>query len=65
VSVRVQTLNFNSPDPAKLRENIEGAKEYVKTLCKDIGPPIEIKTQLLFPKKLREKRQYTQIARIT
>jgi len=53
---------FHSPDPAKLRENIEGAKEYVK-LCKDIGATgLKVKPNTL-PKEVEREKTITQIAR--
>ena len=46
---------FHSPDPAKLRENIEGAKAYVK-LCKDIGATgLKVKPNNLPPEVPKEK----------
>jgi len=53
---------FHSPDPAKLRENIEGAKEYVK-LCKDIGATgLKVKPNTL-PKEVERGKTIAQIAR--
>ena len=53
---------FHSPDPAKLRENIEGAKEYVK-LCKDIGATgLKVKPNTL-PKEVEREKTIAQIAR--
>ena len=52
---------FHSPDPAKLRENIEGAKEYVK-LCKDIGATgLKVKPNTL-PKEVEREKTIAQIA---
>lgn len=46
---------YHNPDPAKLRENIEGTKEYIK-LCKDIGATgIKVKPNYLPPEVPREK----------
>ncbi|HOF21959.1 MAG TPA: sugar phosphate isomerase/epimerase family protein [Bacteroidales bacterium] len=53
---------FHSPDPARLRENIEGAKEYVK-LCKDIGATgLKVKPNTL-PKEVEREKTIAQIAR--
>jgi len=53
---------FHSPDPAKLRENIDGAKEYVK-LCKDIGATgLKVKPNTL-PKEVEREKTIAQIAR--
>lgn len=53
---------FHSPDPAKLRENIEGAKEYVK-LCKDIGATgLKVKPNTL-PKDVPREKTIAQIAK--
>ncbi len=52
---------FHSPDPAKLRENIEEAKEYVK-LCKDIGATgLKVKPNTL-PKEVAREKTIAQIA---
>ncbi len=46
---------YHNPDPAKLRENIEGTKEYIK-LCSDIGATgIKVKPNYLPPEVPREK----------
>ena len=46
---------YHSPDPAKLRENIEKTKEYVK-LCKDIGATgLKVKPNNLPPEVPKEK----------
>jgi sugar phosphate isomerase/epimerase len=46
---------FHSPDPAVVRKNIEGTKEYIK-LCKDIGAiGIKVKPNYLPPEVPREK----------
>ncbi|MCU0462005.1 MAG: sugar phosphate isomerase/epimerase [Bacteroidales bacterium] len=48
-------FEYHSPDPAKLRENIEGTKEYIK-LCSDIGATgIKVKPNYLPPEVPREK----------
>jgi sugar phosphate isomerase/epimerase len=53
---------FHSPDPAQLRENIEGSKEYVK-LCKDIGATgLKVKPNTL-PKEVAREKTIAQIAR--
>lgn len=46
---------YHSPDPVKLKENIDGTKEYIK-LCKDIGATgIKVKPNGLPPEVPREK----------
>jgi len=46
---------YHNPDRAKLRENIEGTKEYIK-LCSDIGATgIKVKPNYLPPEVPREK----------
>jgi len=46
---------YHSPDPVKLKENIDGTKEYIK-LCKDIGATgIKVKPNYLPPEVPREK----------
>jgi hypothetical protein len=48
-------FEYHSPDPAKLKENIDGTKEYIK-LCKDIGATgIKVKPNYLPPEVPREK----------
>jgi len=48
-------FEYHSPDPVKLRENIDGTKEYIK-LCKDIGAKgIKVKPNYLPPEVPREK----------
>jgi sugar phosphate isomerase/epimerase len=48
-------FEYHSPDPAKLKENIDGTKEYIK-LCKDIGATgIKVKPNYLPPEVRREK----------
>ena len=48
-------FEYHSPDPGKLRENIEQTKEYIK-LCKDIGATgIKVKPNDLPPEVPREK----------
>jgi sugar phosphate isomerase/epimerase len=48
-------FEYHSPDPGKLRENIEQTKEYIK-LCKDIGVTgIKVKPNYLPPEVPREK----------
>jgi len=52
---------YHSPDPAKLRENIEGTKEYIK-LCKDIGATgIKVKPNGL-PTEVPREKTIAQIA---
>lgn len=54
-------FEYHSPDPAKLRENIEQTKEYIK-LCKDIGAPgIKIKPNNL-PADVPKEKTIAQIA---
>ncbi len=54
-------FEFHSPDPKKLRENIDQTKEYIK-LCKDIGATgIKVKPNYMPPEVPREKT-ITQIA---
>lgn len=46
---------YHSPDPAKVRENIESTKQYIK-LCSDIGATgIKVKPNYLPPEVPREK----------
>jgi sugar phosphate isomerase/epimerase len=53
---------FHSPDPAKLKENIDGAKEYVK-LCLDIGAKgLKVKPNTL-PKEVAREKTIAQIAK--
>jgi sugar phosphate isomerase/epimerase len=48
-------FEYHSPDPVKLRENIDQTKEYIK-LCKDIGATgIKVKPNYLPPEVTREK----------
>jgi len=48
-------FEYHSPDPGKLRDNIEQTKEYIK-LCKDIGAKgIKVKPNNLPPEVPREK----------
>jgi sugar phosphate isomerase/epimerase len=48
-------FEYHSPDPVKLRENIDQTKEYIK-LCKDIGATgIKVKPNYLPPEVPREK----------
>lgn len=48
-------FEYHSPDPEKLRQNIEQTKEYIK-LCKDIGATgIKVKPNNLPPEVPREK----------
>jgi hypothetical protein len=48
-------FEYHSPDPVKLKENIDGTKEYIK-LCKDIGATgIKVKPNYLPPEVPREK----------
>jgi sugar phosphate isomerase/epimerase len=48
-------FEYQSPDPAEVRKNIEQTKEYIK-LCKDIGATgIKIKPNTLPPEVPREK----------
>jgi sugar phosphate isomerase/epimerase len=52
---------YHSPDPAKLKENIEGTKEYIK-LCHDIGATgIKVKPNTL-PEGIPEEKTIAQIA---
>ncbi len=52
---------YHSPDPAKLRENIEGTKAYIK-LCHDIGATgIKVKPNNL-PAEVPKEKTITQIA---
>jgi sugar phosphate isomerase/epimerase len=54
-------FEYHSPDPAKLRENIEGTKEYIK-LCKDIGATgIKVKPNNL-PAEVPREKTIAQIA---
>ncbi|MGE5418860.1 MAG: TIM barrel protein [Chloroflexota bacterium] len=48
-------FEYHSPDPANLKKNIDGTKEYIK-LCKDIGATgIKVKPNNLPPEVPREK----------
>ena len=48
-------FEYHSPDPQKLRQNIDQTKEYIK-LCKDIGATgIKVKPNFLPPEVPREK----------
>jgi sugar phosphate isomerase/epimerase len=48
-------FEYHSPDPAKLKENIQGTKDYI-ILCKDIGATgIKVKPNYLPPEVPREK----------
>ena len=48
-------FEYHSPDPVKLKENIDGTKDYIK-LCKDIGATgIKVKPNYLPPEVPREK----------
>ena len=48
-------FEYHSPDPAKLRQNIDQTKEYIK-LCKDIGATgIKVKPNNLPPEVPKEK----------
>jgi hypothetical protein len=52
---------YHSPDPTKLRENIEQTKEYIK-FCKDIGVPgIKVKPNNL-PAEVPKEKTIAQIA---
>lgn len=54
-------FEYHSPDPAKLRENIEQTKEYIK-LCKDIGATgIKVKPNTL-PAEVPREKTLAQIA---
>ncbi|MDR7128263.1 sugar phosphate isomerase/epimerase [Algoriphagus sp. 4150] len=54
-------FEYHSPDPAVLRENIEGTKEYIK-LCKDIGATgIKVKPNNL-PADVPKEKTIAQIA---
>ncbi len=54
-------FEYHSPDPAKLRENIEQTKEYIK-LCKDIGATgIKVKPNTL-PAEVPREKTIAQIA---
>lgn len=53
---------YHSPDPAKLKENIEGTKAYIK-LCHDIGATgIKVKPNAM-PKEVSPEKTIAQIAR--
>jgi len=55
-------FNFHSPDPANVRQNIEGAKEYV-LLAKDCGATgVKVKPDAL-PKEVAQEKTIAQIAR--
>jgi sugar phosphate isomerase/epimerase len=46
---------YHSPDPAKLKENIDGTKDYIK-LCSDIGATgIKVKPNFIPPEVPKEK----------
>jgi hypothetical protein len=48
-------FEYHNPDPVKLKENIDGTKEYIK-LCSDIGATgIKVKPNYLPPEVPREK----------
>jgi sugar phosphate isomerase/epimerase len=48
-------FEYHSPDPAQLKKNIDGTKEYIR-LCKDIGATgIKVKPNYLPPEVPREK----------
>jgi sugar phosphate isomerase/epimerase len=48
-------FEFHSPDPVKLRENIDQSKEYIK-LCKDIGATgLKVKPNYMPPEVTKEK----------
>ncbi len=52
---------YHSPDPAKLKENIEGTKAYIK-LCHDIGATgIKVKPNAM-PKEVSPEKTIAQIA---
>lgn len=52
---------YHSPDPAKLKENIEGTKAYIK-LCHDIGSTgIKVKPNAM-PKEVSPEKTIAQIA---
>jgi sugar phosphate isomerase/epimerase len=52
---------YHSPDPAQLKENIDGTKEYIK-LCHDIGATgIKVKPNTL-PEGVSEEKAIAQIA---
>ena len=54
-------FEYHSPDPTKLRENIEQTKEYIK-LCKDIGATgIKVKPNTL-PAEVSREKTIAQIA---
>ena len=54
-------FEYHSPDPAKLRWNIDQTKEYIK-LCKDIGAPgIKVKPNDL-PAEVKKEKTIAQIA---
>jgi sugar phosphate isomerase/epimerase len=54
-------FEYHSPDPAKVRENIEQTKEYIK-LCKDIGATgIKVKPNNL-PAEVPKEKTIAQIA---
>ncbi|MFL0683424.1 MAG: TIM barrel protein [Algoriphagus aquaeductus] len=53
---------YHSPDPAKLKENIEGTKAYIQ-LCHDIGATgIKVKPNAM-PKEVAPEKTIAQIAR--
>lgn len=54
-------FEFHNPDPVKVRENIDQAKEYIK-LCKDIGATgLKVKPNNL-PKEVTREKTIAQIA---
>jgi sugar phosphate isomerase/epimerase len=54
-------FEYHSPDPKKLKENIDGTKEYIK-LCKDIGATgIKVKPNNL-PAEVSREKTIAQIA---
>lgn len=55
-------FEYHSPDPAELKKNIDGTKEYIK-LCKDIGATgIKVKPNTL-PDGVEKEKTIAQIAR--
>jgi sugar phosphate isomerase/epimerase len=55
-------FNFHSPDPAEVKKNIEGAKEYIK-LCHDIGGSgVKVKPDQL-PKNVAKEKTLEQIGK--
>jgi len=54
-------FEYHSPDPAEVRKNIEGTKEYIK-LCKDIGATgVKVKPNNL-PNEVSKEKTISQIA---